>query len=56
MTNVQKQSVSLMVVIILCVTALEITALIKGIDGKAFTIAIGAICLAGGLKIGGLLK
>lgn len=56
MTKPQQQSITLMAVIVLCVTALEITALIKGIDGKAFTLAIGAICLAGGFKLREIFK
>ena len=51
-----KRSIPLMITIICAVTLLESIALIRGIDGKCFGLAIAAICLAGGLTIGKLLK
>ena len=51
MENERKANVKLLIVGIVCVTILEGLALIKGVDGRLFSFAVGAICLLCGVTI-----
>lgn len=51
MENEKKVNIKLLIIGIICVTLLEGLALIKGLDGRLFSFAVGAICLLCGVTI-----
>lgn len=49
--NERKINIWVIILSISCVTLLELIAILKGIDGKFFATAIGAICVLAGVVI-----